>query len=99
MSVAYDPKVIQKFADDLYSRAGWIVALWVIFLLLFGAGSGVYLGVVKTGAPDPSIVGIFAVIGAIFGYLVGSGSAFKLRLQAQVALCQVAIEQNTRATQ
>ena len=40
---------------------------------------------------------IGAIAGAIIGGLVGVERGFMLRLRAQNALCQVAIEQNTRA--
>lgn len=99
MSVAYDSAVIVKFAADLYEKAKGIVIRWTIFFLLIGLASGAYLSK-STSAPNspPSFAGlaIGGVIGAIVGYMVGSSAAFKLRLQAQIALCQVAIEQNTR---
>ncbi len=39
-------------------------------------------------------VGIFVLL----GYITGQGKAYWLRLQAQMALCQVQIEHNTRQT-
>ncbi len=42
----------------------------------------------------PALVG--AVIGGGIGYVVGQQRAFWFRLQAQLALCQAQIEENTR---
>ena len=39
---------------------------------------------------------LFAALGALFGIMAGNARANALRLQAQIALCQVQIERNTR---
>ena len=44
---------------------------------------------------DPGLGLAVVVISASLGYMVGQSRAFSLRLQAQVALCQVQIERNT----
>jgi hypothetical protein len=56
------------------------------------------LGGVAGFAIAKNIFGV--LIGASFlciiGYYFGKEKAFQLKLQAQVSLCQVAIEENTR---
>ena len=85
----YDPKIIQEFSDRLYSQAKNIVASYTFFgeLLLGAAGLGFGDGA----------VGLFGVfLGGAIGYYMGKEKAFGLKLQAQTALCQVQIEQNTK---
>jgi hypothetical protein len=87
--VSYDPNVIQEFADKLYSRADAIVLGWMALSALVGFFVGAMLG----GGPLRLLL-IF--LGGAIGYAVGMQRAFLLKLQAQQALCQVQIEQNTR---
>ena len=97
----YDPTIIQTFAAKLYSRANSIVATYTLFGLLIGLGIGFVIGrfvsssMVEAVGATELIIG--AIPGAIGGYFIGMERSFALRLQAQTALCQVAIEQNTRA--
>ncbi|WP_394790347.1 hypothetical protein [Rhodoferax sp.] len=95
MSVEYDPAIINKFAGNLYARAGRIVAAFVFIGLVVGVIGGASLSAYM-GIDRGSATGLGAIVGGLFGYSIGSGIAFKLRLQAQIALCQVAIEKNTR---
>lgn len=89
---SYDSNVIQNIADSLYSRAATIVFLHVAFFLLVGAVAGGY-----AGGGVAALVG--GIVGALLGYYLGAQRAFMLKLQAQVALCQVQIEKNTRESQ
>jgi|SRR6185312_1965574 len=94
--VQYDKAVIIKFAERLYSQANSIVVLCGILGIIVGGVAG--FGA-QAGAREPNwLVAIFAVVlcGAI-GVVIGQARAFSLRLQAQVALCQVQIEENTAA--
>lgn len=97
--VAYDPEIIQEHAANLYSRAARVVFFWTI---LVGAVASVVavFALSKSPAGDPTRMGILVsgVVGMMVGYYIGSGRAFQLRLQAQLALCQAAIERNTRST-
>lgn len=90
--VQYDSRVIQEFADKLYKKAKSIVLSYSFFgaLLAGGAGIGFSLGVAT------SIY--FALVGCLLGFFAGHQKAFSLKLQAQIALSQVKIEQNTRGT-
>lgn len=96
--VAYDAAVIQEFAERLYSQAASI-----IFTSTFlGGVIGALLGLGGAAAAhDQGAIGMAALIGAVIGGLIGYSRgrerAFKLKLEAQVALCQVQIEKNTHA--
>jgi uncharacterized membrane protein YfcA len=85
----YDAKVIYDFAGRLYSKAGTIMAIYA----MAGALLGFFLGYAARGGGS-------AVLGAVvlggIGFYLGNEKAFQLKLQAQTALCQVKIEENTR---
>ena len=95
--VSYDASVIEKFATKLYRQAGSVVFVATVAALFVGAAAGAAIG---SGSRDSSgglAVGGAIVFGAI-GYYAGQARAFARRLQAQVALCQVKIERNTRSS-
>ena len=92
--VVYDPKIILAFAEALYRRAASIVATYTVLGTLVGAGLGGAVG----SQGDRGLIGmaIGAVVFGAVAFGIGQQKAFALRLQAQVALCQVQIEANTR---
>jgi len=101
----YDPQIIRKFADRLYRRAKTAIVTFTVLGVLVGGltGLGTGLAMFAAGGDDPSIaIGglIAAPIGAailgVLGYVAGREAAFRLKLQAQTALCQIKIEENTR---
>lgn len=91
MATEYNPELIQKLADKLYSQAKTSIVLGT--LIGFVAG-----GLFGFSASHESATGgvIGVVLGSIVGYLLGQSRAFSLRVQAQMALCQRQIELNTR---
>lgn len=93
----YDPNIINQYADDLYNRATVIVVVHTIAGVLVGGLAGYLTGGASGNAASQWL---FCVIGAMIigglGYAIGQGKAFELKLQAQVALCQVQIEHNTK---
>lgn len=95
-SVIYDTSVIQEFAERLYSQAAFIIFTSTLLGLIVGAivGAGG-----AEAAKAVSAVGMITIIGAVvgglFGFSRGRERAFKLKLEAQVALCQAQIEKNT----
>ena len=95
-SVVYDAGVIQEFAERLYSQATSIIITSTSLGLIIGAVVGAGGAIIVKAAND---VGIVAAIGAIVGGLLGFARdkerAFKLKLEAQAALCQVQIEKHT----
>jgi hypothetical protein len=96
MSVSYDPSVIEQFAQRLYRRATWIVAQYAILgLVVLPAAVSVPFILNRDGIGAPELM-VVAAVGGLIGFLIGREKGFNLRLQAQVALCQVQIERNTR---
>jgi len=85
----YDSSILFEFADRLYSRANTAVAIYTVLGVLIGLVGG---SAVKAGIG--AIVGAL-IVGAI-GFLFGRERAFAYKLQAQTALCQAKIEENTR---
>jgi hypothetical protein len=94
--VNYDPSVIQTFADRLYAQARSAIATAIFFGVLSGVAGGYATGIQfdRDGAIPGMIAG--AVVLGLIGFFIGSARAFSLRLSAQVALCQIRIEANTR---
>jgi uncharacterized membrane protein len=96
--VEYDASIIQESAKRLYSRAASIILSSTVFGLLVGAFAGA-LGAVllERRSAITMVLAICGLIGGLLGYQRGRERAFELKLQAQVALCQVQIEKNTVA--
>lgn len=93
--VEYDAGVIQSFADTLYRQANTIIVVCAIVGLLFGGVSGLFGGASSSnGVPLGVALGI---IGLVIGVFLGRAIAFGLKLRAQMALCQMKTEANTRA--
>lgn len=93
--------ILQQFADDLYSRARWIIfstaAMYgtVVFVLSI-------IGVLATShsnlqVQEWGVIGTLTLVAVAIGVNRGREKAFQLKLQAQQILCQRQIEENTRA--
>jgi hypothetical protein len=99
----YDPDVIERFAAQLDARARALVR----GATLAGAAVGALVGAVPLsplGAvwPIPGIFGIATLlagmlVGAMIGFVVGSGRAELHRLHAQTVLCQLHAQRATLA--
>ena len=93
---AYDHSVIVAFADKLYAQAATIVATYTVLGAIVGGGIGAGIGTQFPGRGGLIALVAAVLIGAI-AFEMGRQRAFQLRLQAQIALCQVQIEVNTRS--
>jgi hypothetical protein len=98
---AYDPQVIEQFAEKLYRKASSFVAGSVVIGAALGAAFG-SAPLTSLGAawPIPSYLGfatllLGGLVGALIGYVIGDTRSFGYRLQAQSALCQLQSERNT----
>ena len=87
--VTFDKEIIQTFADALYTKAETIVFVYTALGAVLGLFSMAFIG--SKGI-------ILALIFAGMGWWLGSSKAFALKLQAQMALCQVEIAENTKRT-
>lgn len=113
----YEPKIIYKFATNLYSRAQILVLVYTLIGVLIGGCFGKAYSAYTEVTASPSnvllssfglgqtvqpitpttnwtLIGILVV--GLIGFWSGWNKAFILKLQAQTALCQAKIEENTR---
>lgn len=94
-STVYQPAVIYEYAHKLYIQAQSVITVSVFAGIIMLGSLGLYVDYSVNEAPG--MLGLIgAVIGGVVGYLRAAAKAAELRLQAQLALCQVQIEQNTR---
>lgn len=88
--VSYDKAVIQQAANKLYAQARTVTVLYTIAGVVVGAVAGSFAVQVSEAMP---LVG--ALVLALVAFQRAREKTFTLRLQAQAALCQVRIEENT----
>jgi len=94
--MVYDPQMIQQHAERLIKQSRSIVPIQFFI--------GVFSGMIIFGGVtawldigfDFLIIAIGVLIGGVMGYGSGQNRSFELKLQAQTALCQAQIENNTR---
>jgi len=98
LSVYYDPEIIQTAANKYYNAATTIIMLSSLFGLILGAVIGLaIIHFVKSISPNEMLVFLVSCLVCFFiGYANGNDRAFRLKYEAQKALCQVQIEKNTR---
>lgn len=95
--VQYDPQIIQQFAERLYKRARGIVGTFVVLGAIIGAIIGKIVSGVLGGVDGDWIIMLLAAVFlGVIGYSLGMQAAFRIKLEAQTALCQVRIEENTK---
>lgn len=101
MSVQYDPSIIVEFAEQLYKQARRVI----FFYSFLGFVISAFIAIVVTAlASSTYVVGglqlasvcLVIFIGTLIGSMIGRSRAFRLKLEAQIALCDVEIEKNTR---
>jgi hypothetical protein len=99
----FDPRVIERFAENAYRKANAIftgcVAGGVVLGAIFGATPLTPLG---ESWPIPQAFGfatmlLGALVGGMIGYVVGDTRSALCRLQGQTALAQVEGAKNARA--
>ena len=97
-AAAYDPKIIERFADQLLRKADTVS----VGCAVGGGIFGVFVGAVPL-TPLRSVWGlpagfgvatiiVGALVGVLVGWVVGEGRAFRYRVQAQSAIFQLEIE-------
>jgi len=91
----YDPAILQKYADRLYVQANTIILIWSAAGILVGGLAGYFLG--GSTMSNSTAMIFWIAIGGVLGFAFGRERAFGLKLRAQTTLCQVKIEENTRA--
>jgi len=103
-AAAYDPRVIERFAEQLLAKADSVrVGCAVgggILGVLFGAVPLTGLKWVWTipGSFGIATMLIGALVGVLVGWVIGEGRAFRYRVQAQMAYFQLEIERKVEAS-
>jgi uncharacterized membrane protein len=99
---SYNSNVLQENADALYSRASALIASYAAVGAVVGWVAAYFLEpLTLTTLRLPASYSLIplqllaALIAAILGGVWGYGKGLALKLQAQAALCQMKIEQNT----
>lgn len=96
--VAYDVALIQSLANRLYSQSRTVVVKYtiigaVLFSLIFYIAASIEQS--SSLAPIKSL-GVGLLIGVVLGFMLGQRRSYQFKMEAQLALCQVQIERNTR---
>jgi hypothetical protein len=97
INVNYDARIIQEFADRLYKRANSIITMYTLVGLFLGSAPAFFL-MTESGTETTTTViatGIVALFAGLIGFSIGRERVFRMKLQAQTALCQLKIEENT----
>ena len=100
----YNPALIQILANRLYSKARIVVVKStvigaVLFSVTFYFAASIGHNTVDIfGLAPIKFLGVGLLIGVVFGFVSGQSKSYQLKLSAQLALCQVQIEKNTRTT-
>lgn len=99
-NVRYDEKIICEFAEKLYMRAVLVIIMHTLLGAFIGGIAGYTFPFFNRYGAQSMTLTTSATWGVILigfiGFLIGVQKAFWLKLQAQLALCQVQIEINTR---
>jgi hypothetical protein len=99
----YDPKIIERFAEQLLRKADSVRVGMAVGGGIFGTIIGsVPLTPLESVWPIPGSFGVAtillgALIGILVGYVIGEGRAFRYRVEAQRALFQLDIEKRVTA--
>jgi hypothetical protein len=101
---AYDPNILQIYADELYRQAKWIVFTtglrYAIAAFIFTSAALFVLDPrARTnfwGTPNIVLVWAATALALLGGLDVGRRKSFRLKLEAQRILCDCQIELNTR---
>ncbi|MCP4871335.1 MAG: hypothetical protein GY898_21710 [Proteobacteria bacterium] len=93
MSTHYDPQVIKDHADHLYLEATRAPVLYCVASAVIGITAGLGFGLGLDSAPAGAVIGtVLGLISGWVGFSTGRSVGARMKLSAQQALCQVAIE-------
>lgn len=93
MSTSYEPKVIQDHADHLYLEASRAPAMYCVASAVIGITAGLGFGLGLDSVPSGVVIAsLLGLVAGWVGFATGRSVAARMRLTAQQALCQVAIE-------
>ena len=90
----FDPTLLRTLAEKLNTQARTAVLVGIIAGAVTGGLFGFAASLIFMTSQSYLIPG--AVVGAVLGIVAGRRKTQALKLQAQMALCQIQIEENTR---
>lgn len=96
--VIYDVALIQGLANRLYSQSRIVIVKYtvigaVLFSLIFYIAASMEH---NFGLAPTRSLGVGLLIGVVLGFMLGQRKSYQFKMEAQLALCQVQIERNTR---
>jgi len=100
----YDAQLLQNLANRLNSQSRSVVLSYTISAaILFSA---IFYFVASVGHPAIGFIslapvkslGVGLLVGVVLGFVWGQRKSYRLKLAVQLALCQIQIENNTRAS-
>ena len=96
--VIYDVALIQSLANRLYSQSRIVVVKYtvigaVLLSLIFYFAASIAN---NSGLTPTKSLGVGLLIGVVLGFMLGQRKSYQFKMEAQLALCQVQIERNTR---
>lgn len=94
--VEYDPKIIQNYANELYNQAKSVVTCYFFIGMFASIIVFSKISDMLKNEFDFLIIAIGVFVGAIIGLFAGKNRSFEMKLEAQQALCQVKIQENTK---
>lgn len=92
----YNSKVIYEYAEGLTKQAKSAVPMHFFIGLFSGVIIAGGVSALMSVGYDFLISSIGALMGGFLGYGAGMQRSAELKLQAQLALCQARIEENTK---
>ncbi len=94
--VDYDPKIIQNYADGLYKQAQSVATCYFFIGIFTSIIVFSKISDILKGEFDFLIVAIGVFIGGVIGLFAGKNRSFEMKMEAQQALCQIKIQENTK---
>ena len=92
----YDPKLLQALAEKTQAQATAAVMGGIAAGAMTGGLFGYAANLMFVSPVNLLLPGL--IVGTLLGIAAGRRRALALRLQAQLALCQLQTEENTRKT-
>jgi len=94
MNAHYEPEALRRLAEQTHAQARTALVGGIIGGMVTGSLFGYAASLMF--ATSTSLLAPGMAVGAVLGVVMGRRRAMELKLKAQMALCQIQIEENTR---
>ena len=95
--IDYNPEILRDYAARLYARATLVTIAYCLGGVLLVVVLGTLALAARGGVSGGELL-FLALIGGALGVMAGAARAFRLKLEAQLVLCQVQIAQSSMET-